>query len=114
MTIAALAADRQWQTGTWAEVKVERPRFVIGIQPRPSGPASQAPAPTEVRTYVIVTDDLRIELKEPVPPSSRPLAVMIGDRVTFALEKNNLYVRADGKTEHRLQVTKRQERKREP
>lgn len=109
--IAGTAADRRWQRGTWLEVKITRPRIVIGVRPRLL--PGQTPTMTEIKTYVIATDDLRLELKEPAPPPSRSVEAMVGQAVTFALEKNTLYVRDDNGTEHRLQVTKKQERKRE-
>jgi hypothetical protein len=105
------AADRNWQRGTWIEVKVTRPRIVIGVQPR-LGPG-QTPTMTEIKTYVIDTEDLRLELKEPAPPPRRSVEAIVGQPVTIALEKNTLYVRDSDGTEHRLQVTKRQERKRQ-
>ena len=108
-TSLLVAADRRWQRGTWIEVKITRPRIVIGVRPR-LGPG-QTPRMTEIRTYVIDTDDLRLELKEPSPPPQRSVEAMVGYPVTFALEKNTLYVRDDNGTEHRLQVTKRQERR---
>jgi hypothetical protein len=111
-SVGSVAAERKWQKGTWADVKVERPRFVIGVQPRPSGPAAEAPPMTVIRTYAIETEDLRIELKEPMPPSRRAVAAMVGDAVVFALEKNTVYVRETDGTEHRLQVTKKSEVKR--
>ena len=99
------AAERDWQDGTWAEVRVTRPRIVIGVRPRPS-PGSSAPAMTEIRTYVIDTKDLRLELKEPTPPPHRSVDAMVGERVRFALEKNTVYIRASDGVEHRLRVTK--------
>ena len=108
---AVETADRHWQRGTWLEVKITRPRIVIGVQPR-LGPG-QTPTMTEIKTYVIATDDLRLELKEPAPPPSRSVEAIVGQPVTFALEKNTLYVRDSDGTEHRLQVTKKQERQRE-
>jgi hypothetical protein len=110
--VHSAAAERKWQKGTWTDVKIERPRFVIGVQPRPSGPAAEAPPMTVIRTYVIETEDLRLELKEPMPPSRRAVAAMVGDAVIFALEKNTVYVREPDGTEHRLQVTKKSEVKR--
>jgi hypothetical protein len=105
------AADspRRWQRGTWSEVKITRPKIVIGVQPK-LRPGQTPPAMTLIRTYVIDTEDLRLELKEPSPPPRRSVEAMVGHPVTFALEKNTLYVRDDDGTEHRLQITKRQER----
>jgi hypothetical protein len=107
LAIVAVAAERNWQTGTWGEVKVTRPRVVIGVQSAPSRPGTRTPAMTEIRTYVIDTDELRLELKEPAPAPRRPVDAMVGERVTFALEKNAVYVREADGTEVRLQVTKR-------
>jgi hypothetical protein len=103
------AVDRRWQRGTWSEVKITRPRIVIGVQPK-LGPGQTPPTMKEIRTYAIDTQDLRLELKEPTPPPQRSVEAMVGQPVTFALEKNTLYVRDDDGTEHRLQVTKKQER----
>ena len=100
---------RRWQRGTWSEVKITRPRIVIGVQPK-LGPGQTPPTMTLIRTYVIDTEDLRLELKEPSPPPRQSVEAMVGHPVTFALEKNTLYVRDDDGTEHRLQVTKKQER----
>ena len=64
-------------------------------------------AMADVRTYVIETDTLRLEIEDVVPIGRRSLDVSIGDRVTFAVDKKSVYVRdADGK-EHKLRLTKR-------
>ena len=102
---SAAAADREWRRGIWAEVKVTRPKFVFGVQPR--NPVTQAPEMTLVRTYVIAAEDLRLELKEPTPRPGRPVDALVGEPVTFALEKNTVYIRGDDGIEYRLQVTKR-------
>jgi hypothetical protein len=101
----AAAADREWRSGIWAEVKVTRPKFVFGVQQR--NPVTQAPEMTLVRTYVIQSEDLRLELKEPMPRPGRPVDALAGEPVTFALEKNTVYIRGDDGIEYRLQVTKR-------
>ena len=98
---------RDWQSGTWTEVKVTRPRVVIGLQPRPPSAGSQEPRMMEIKTYVIDSDTLRLELKEPAPRPRQSVDALAGERVVFALEKNTVYIQnADG-TEHRLQVTKK-------
>jgi hypothetical protein len=114
--LIATAAERQWQKGTWSEVKVTRPRIVIGLQSGPYGRDGRGPQPagmTEVRTYVIVTEDLRLEVKEPNPPPRRSVEALVGDLVVFAIEKKNVFVRDSDGTEHRLQLTKREERGRQ-
>ena len=104
-------AERQWRKGMWSEVKVTRPRVVIGLQSGPYNRGNQPPAMTEVRTYVIVTEDLRLELKEPNPPPRRSVDALVGELVIFAVEKKNVFVLDSDGTEHRLQLTKREERR---
>lgn len=112
LAAAALhAADRDWQQGTWTDVIVTHPRIVIGLKPSPFRPGpDHGRAMTEVRTYVIETRDLRIELKDPVPPSGRPIRVLIGGRVVFALEKKTAYIREPDGSERRMRVSKTRSR----
>lgn len=107
---SAFAADRYWQQGTWTQVKITRPKIVIGVKPKPE--PGQAPAMTEIRSYVITTADLRLEVKEPSPPPRRPVAAIVGLPVTFAVENNIVYVRDDDGTEYKLQLTKREKPRR--
>jgi hypothetical protein len=99
------AAERAWQTGTWVDSQVVRPKIVFGIG---RDPRSGAPPPPviEVRTYVIETDDVRLELKENTTADARGLDVDIGGPVIFAIEKKTVYVRVGGNTERQLIVTK--------
>lgn len=109
---ALAAAERHWQTGKWIDVSVKRRMvdFGPGSSPfggggRPSAPSMRAQA--DVRTYVIETDGLRLELEDVVKINTRSIDAVIGLPVTFALEKNSVYVRdADG-LEHKLRVTKK-------
>ena len=104
------AAERRWQTGTWTAADTKRQMIDFGPSATPferggSAPAMRAMA--DVNTYVIETDDLRLELKDVVPVGRRTVDAVVGTTVTFALEKDTLYVRdADG-TEHKLRVTKK-------
>lgn len=107
----AAAADKQWQTGTWGEVGAKRQivDFGPGASPfsggRTSAPAMRAMA--DIRTYVIETDALHLELRDVVAVGRRSVDAIQGAPVTFALHKNTVYVRdADG-TEHTLRVTKK-------
>ena len=70
-----------------------------------STPAMRAMA--DINTYVIETDDLRLELKDVVPVGRRTVDAAVGTTVTFALEKNTVYVRDTDGTEHKLTVTKK-------
>jgi len=104
------AADRRWQQGTWLEVKITRPKIVIGVRPKPT--PGDPPRMTEIRTYVIGTDDLRLEVRELSPPPRRPVDATVGEPVTLAFEKNTVYILEDDGSEHRLQLVKKEERRR--
>lgn len=109
-----IAADRQWQTGKWADVGIDRSPLVG--DPRSGSPSAQ-PFPNksttpEVARYVIETDDMRYTVQDIVPlggASSFDLAVKIGERVSFAINKNSVYIRGDG-TEYRLRLLKKEPR----
>jgi len=108
--VPSQGGDRKWQTGKWVDVGTKRQMMDFGpgatsFDPRGRAPAMRALA--DVRTYVIETDDLRIELQDVVSVNKRSVDAIIGQPVTFALEKNTLYVKdADG-AEHKLRVTKK-------
>ena len=108
MTINAWAAgaERAWQAGTWRGVQIVRPKIVFGVSHDPRA-GSPAPALTEVRTYVIETDDLRLELKENTTADAPRIDATVGEAVTFALEKNTVYIKEAGGAEHKLAVTKK-------
>ena len=111
VAIAAAAADKQWQTGTWGEVGTKRQivDFGPGASPfgggRTSSPSMRAMA--DVRTYVIETEDLHLELKDVVAVGRRTVDATPGTPVTFALHKNTVYTRDPDGTEHTLRVTKK-------
>ena len=101
------AAERPWQTGTWVDVRTTRPKVVFGLQPSPNSPGPYTPpVATLVRVYVIETEVLRFELTDIAPASRRTVDVVVGEAVTFAVDKNTLYVRDPNGVEHRLRVTK--------
>jgi hypothetical protein len=108
------AADRKWQTGRWVDAGIKRTPYV-GVAPganRPPSPESMTPAPlmADVGTYVIETDDERIELQDMTPITSGDSldpSVVLGASVTFAIEKKTAYIRMAGGKEHRLLVVKR-------
>jgi hypothetical protein len=106
------AADRHWQTGKWIDVNQKRRMvdFGPGASPfggggRPTSPSMRAMA--DVRTYVLETDDLRLELEDVVQVNTRSIDAVIGLPVIFALEKNAVYVRDAEGVEHKLRVTKK-------
>jgi hypothetical protein len=105
------AADRHWQTGKWIDVNVKRRIVDFGPGSSPFG-GGQRPAPAmramaDVRTYVIETDELRLELEDLVQVNTRSIDAVVGLPVTFALEKNAVYVRDADNIEHKLRVTKK-------
>jgi hypothetical protein len=64
----------------------------------------------QVGTYVIETDDERIELQDMTPigsGDSLDRSAVLGASVTFAIEKKTAYIRMAGGKEHRLLVVKR-------
>ena len=107
------AAERHWQTGKWIDVSVKRRMvdFGPGASPfgagsgRPSTPSMKAQA--DVKTYVIETDTLRLELEEVAQVNTRSIDAVIGLPAVFALEKNTVYVRDSDGVEHKLKVTKK-------
>jgi hypothetical protein len=62
---------------------------------------------TVVRTFVIETDLERFELTETAPDNRRSVDALVGEEVTFAIERNTVYVRGAGGIEHRLRITKK-------
>lgn len=118
LAVSALsAADRHWQTGKWIDVSVKRRMvdFGPGSSPfgnssgRPSTPAMKAQA--DVKTYVIETDDLRLELEEVAQVNTRSIDAVIGLPAIFALEKSTVYVRDSDNVEHKLKVTRKVNKK---
>jgi hypothetical protein len=112
--VAVGAADRHWQTGKWISVESKRKMvdFGPGASPfggggRPASPSASMRAEADVRTYVIETDDLRLELEDTVKVNTRSLDAVVGLPVTFALEKGSVYVRDSDNVEHKLRVTKK-------
>ena len=106
--VSAASAERQWQKGTWREAKVNRPRVMFNVQPR--DPNSNLP-PTaqtrEIRTYIIETTTVRLYLRQDTTADAPRIGALVGEPVTFAVEKKTAYVRDDGK-EYKLSVTKQE------
>src|ERR1700738_4425462 len=108
--LTCVAAERRWQTGTWTDVSVKRQMVDFGPGASPfarNRPDPSMHAMADVHVYVIETDALRLELQDMVQVNKRSVDAVVGQPVTFALDKKSVYVRdADG-TEHKLRVTKR-------
>jgi hypothetical protein len=107
---SAVAADRKWQTGTWGEISTARQMVAFGPGQSsfdPPNAALQMQAMAEVRVFTIVTGEFTYELRDTVPITRRSLEVLEGSPVTFAVEKNTVYVRDKDGTEHKLRLTKK-------
>jgi hypothetical protein len=104
------AAERRWQTGTWADVGVKR--RVVDFGPGASGfgrpnstPAMRAMA--DVHTYVIEAGNQRFELEDVVQVGRLSVDAVVGQSVTFAVDKKTVYVRDANSAEHRLRLVKK-------
>ncbi len=109
----AVAAGRQWQTGTWTDVAVKRQMVDFGPGASPfarSRPDPAMRAMADVHVYVIETDALRIELEDVVRVNKRSLDAIVGQPVTFALDKKAVYIRDAAGIEHKLRLTKKTEK----
>src|SRR6478672_2277370 len=96
MVSVTSAAERHWQTGKWIDVDVKRRMVDFGPGSSPFG-GGQRSSPSmralaDVRTFVIETDDLRLELEDVVQVNKRSIDAVVGLPVTFALEKNSVYI----------------------
>jgi hypothetical protein len=113
ISAAGIAATRKWQTGTWGDITVTRK--VVDFGPGASGFGRPGSTPemralADTRRFVIETDEVRIEAEDTVSVGRRSFDATSGEAVTFAVEKNTVYVRdADG-AEHKLRLVKKVER----
>jgi hypothetical protein len=107
-SVFAIAEERQWQTGTWRESKIERPKVLFSVQSRdPNSNLPRTAAAREVRTFVIETSTHRLELRQDATVDTPRIDVLLGQPVQVAIEKKTVYVKdSDGK-EHRLALRKR-------
>lgn len=88
------AADRDWQTGSWA-------------RPTPAAAGAARGAAARPQTYAIETAAVRLELQDTHPPASRrTLAVKIGSPVKFVVEADTVYVLDVGEVEYALHLAR--------
>jgi hypothetical protein len=107
------AAERVWQTGTWRDAQVKRPKIVFGMSPNTPGtgaPRGSGPATQEVRTYVIETETVRFEVRENTSVDGPHLDVVIGEPVQFSVEKKTVWVKDEDGREHKLSLVKQSKR----
>ena len=113
MVIGGRAAERKWQTGKWGDITTTR--RVVDFGPGASGfgrPGStpEMRAMADVRRFVIETDELHIEAEDTVSVGRRSFDASTGERVTFAVDKNTVYVRDAAGMEHKLRLLKKSDR----
>ena len=102
------AEARQWQSGTWRDMKIDRPKVLIGVQPRdPNSNLPRTAAAREVRTFVIDTGTHSLELRQEATIDTPQIDVAIGEPVVFAIEKKTVYVKAADGKEHKLSLRKK-------
>ncbi len=107
LTHAVNAADREWQTGTWYEARVERPRVLFSAQTRdPNSPLPRTAAARELRIYVIDTETARLELRQEATVDTPRINVLIGRPVTFAVEKKTVFIKDEDGREYKLELRK--------
>ena len=109
LAAATATADRHWQKGTWVDVSTTRQMIDFGPGQSSFGPpnaALQMQALAEVRVFTIETDQARYEMRDTVPITRRSIEVTVGGPVTFAIEKNTVYVRDANGVEHKFRLTK--------
>ncbi len=123
MLVAAIAAavgaaaNRKWQTGLWGDITITRK--VVDFGPGASGFGRPGSTPemralADVRHFVIETNEIRIEAEDTVSVGRRSFDAITGAMVTFAVEKNTVYVRDPDGAEHKLRLLKKLPRTKEP
>ena len=102
------AAERQWQSATWIEANVERPRVMVSAQPRdPTSNLPRMPPPArEIRTFIVETSTHRLELRQEATSDTPRIDATLGEPVSIAIEKKDVYVKDLAGKEHKLQLRK--------
>ena len=107
LAVAVTAAERQWQSGTWRDMRVDRPKVLFSVQSRdPNSNLPRTAAAREVRTFVIETATHRLELRQDATVDTPHIEVLLGEPVSFAIEKKTVYVKDAAGKEHKLSLRK--------
>jgi hypothetical protein len=105
--VTAIAEERQWQSGTWRETKIERPKVLFSVQSRdPNSSLPRTAAAREIRTFFIDTRTHRLELRQDATVDTPRIDVLIGEPVVIAIEKKTVYVKDGEGKEHKLSLRK--------
>ena len=106
----AVAAEREWVSGTWREYNVERPKVLFSAEPRdPNSHMPRTNVAREVRTYVIETSTHRLELRQDATVDTPRIDVLVGQPVVIAIDKKIVYVKDGAGREHKLSLRKQTE-----
>jgi hypothetical protein len=105
--VTAGAEERKWQSGTWREAKIERPKVLFSVQSRdPNSTLPRTAAAREIRTFVIDTHTHRLELRQDATVDTPRIDMLVGQPVVIAIEKKTVYVKDPEGKEHRLSLRK--------
>ena len=105
--VTVIAADREWQTGTWRDSKIERPKVLFSVQSRdPNSSLPRTAAAREIRTFVIDTRTHRLDLRQDATVDTPRIDVLVGEPVVIAIEKKTVYVKDSEGKEHKLSLRK--------
>jgi hypothetical protein len=108
MGVGAIAAEREWQSGTWREANIERPKVLFSVQSRdPNSSLPRTAAAREIRTFVIDTSTHRLELRQDATADTPRIDVLFGQPVVIAIDKKTVYVKDGEGKEHKLSLRKR-------
>ena len=106
-SVAASAAERDWQNGILRDAKVERPKVLFSVQSRdPNSNLPRTASAREIRTFIIETSTHRLELRQDATVETPRFDILPGQPVLIAIEKKTVYVKDGEGREHKLSVRK--------
>jgi hypothetical protein len=105
--VMVIAEERQWQSGTWRDTNIERPKVLFSVQSRdPNSSLPRTAAAREIRTFVIDTRTHRLELRQEATVDTPRIDVLVGEPVVIAIDKKTVYVKDGEGKEHKLSLRK--------
>ena len=105
--VVMMAAERQWQSATWRDFQVERPKVLFNVQPRdPNSNLPHTAVAREIRTFVVETSTHVLELRQDSTVDTPHIDVVPGQPVRIAIEKKTVYVKDGLGKEHKMSLRK--------
>ena len=105
--VVSVAAQRQWQSATWRDFKIERPKVLFNVQPRdPNSNVPNTAVAREIRTFMVETSTHLLELRQDATVETPHIEVVPGQLVRIAIEKKTVYVRDGLGKEHKMSLRK--------